>query len=133
MPELSDTTTGSASAQASERVEQSVENWKRKLLDPSKRNRLLHFKPTWVSTVAVVDELPVEVFRQLHLGRRTMRFKPLPEKPDAATTGPVDDADPLDLDLDTVPLGVLLPPVAEEGAERDGPRGATPMSGCRPA
>ncbi|MBA4158151.1 MAG: DUF4011 domain-containing protein, partial [Gemmatimonadetes bacterium] len=69
--------TGSSTGSA--RVEQNVENWKRKLLDLSKRNRLLHFRPNKVSTVTVVDELPVEVFRQLYIGRKAMRFKPVPD------------------------------------------------------
>ena len=38
------------------RLTASAENWRRKLLDLTKRNRALNFKPAKVSTIAVVDE-----------------------------------------------------------------------------
>ena len=55
-----------------ERVAASIENWKRKLLDLSKRNRALNFRMSKVSTIAIVDEQPAEVFRQLHLCKLAM-------------------------------------------------------------
>ncbi|HYV06928.1 MAG TPA: DUF4011 domain-containing protein, partial [Blastocatellia bacterium] len=67
------------SAASNERVTASIENWKRKLLDLSKRNRALNFKMSKVSTIAIVDEQPAEVFRQLYLRERPMRFKAAPE------------------------------------------------------
>jgi hypothetical protein len=72
------------------RILASIDGWKRKLLDLSKRNRLLNFKPTKVSTVVIVDEQPAEVFRHLHLQGRTMKFKPVagrsePSQPSAST------------------------------------------------
>lgn len=63
-----------------QRVTASLDFWKRKLLDLGKRNRALNFKPNKVSTVTVVDEQPAEVFRQLYLLEKTMRFQPAPEK-----------------------------------------------------
>lgn len=68
-----------ALSDADGRVAASVENWKRKLLDLSKRNRALNFKMSKVSTIAIVDEQPAEVFRQLYLRERPMRFKAAPE------------------------------------------------------
>src|SRR5690242_9847933 len=62
-----------------ERVRASIDNWKRKLLDLTKRNRALNFKVNKVSTITVVDELPAEVFRQLYLRETSMRFKAAPE------------------------------------------------------
>ena len=44
--------------------------WKRKLLDLSKRNRALNFKPTKVSTIAIVDRQPAGMFRVLYIGDR---------------------------------------------------------------
>ena len=67
------------SAASNERVTASIENWKRKLLDLSKQNRALNFKMSKVSTIAIVDEQPAEVFRQLYLRERPMRFKAAPE------------------------------------------------------
>ena len=63
-------------ADADARVAASIDHWKRKLLDLSKRNRLLKFKVTKVSTVHIVDEQPAEVFRSLFLMERSMRFAP---------------------------------------------------------
>jgi very-short-patch-repair endonuclease len=70
-----------------DRIAASVESWKRKLLDVSKRNRSLNFRPSKVSTVSVVDEHPTEVFRQLYLRGQAMRFKAAPE-PAAAPLPP---------------------------------------------
>jgi hypothetical protein len=74
-----ETNSVSRTVSADERVSASLENWKRKLLDLSKRNRALNFKMNKVSTIAIVDEQPAEVFRQLYLDERAMRFKAAPE------------------------------------------------------
>ena len=66
----------------------SIENWKRKLLDLTKRNRALHFRPARVSTVTIVDEQPSEVFRQLYLREKPMRFKAAPETQDVSQPKP---------------------------------------------
>lgn len=65
-----------------EKIAATIGNWKRKLLDISKRNRALSFRPNKVTTVTIVDELPAEVFRHLYIGERQMRFRPAPPKPD---------------------------------------------------
>jgi len=62
----------------SARLSASLGNWKRKLLDLSRRNRALNFKPAKVSTVAIIDEQPAEVFRRLYLDEAAMRFKAAP-------------------------------------------------------
>ncbi len=78
---------GSPAAPAPEpddaRVAATLQNWKRKLLDVSKRNRALNFKPNKVTTLAIVDEQPAEAFRQLYLREKAMRFRPAPPEPDA--------------------------------------------------
>ena len=56
------------------RVAASLDHWKRKLLDVSKRNRALNFRPTKASTLAMVDEQPAEVFRTLCTDGKPMRF-----------------------------------------------------------
>ena len=63
------------SAELQQRIGASLANWKRKLLDLSRRNRALNFKPTKVSTITIVDEHPAEVFRHICLDEATMRFK----------------------------------------------------------
>ena len=78
----------------------SIEHWKRKLLDLSKRNRLLNFKPNKVSTITVVDELPAEVFRVLVTRGQGMRFRPSdhPEgEPDIGDTGEDEQLQPFEL------------------------------------
>lgn len=62
------------------KVAASIQNWKRKLLDLTNRNRALNFKPTKVSTVAIVDEQPAAVFRILYLEERPMKFKATSEE-----------------------------------------------------
>ena len=66
------------------RVAATIQNWKRKLLDVSKRNRALSFKPNKVTTLAIVDEQPAEAFRQLYLREKAMKFQPAPPERDAA-------------------------------------------------
>jgi len=67
--------TGSPRNPADGRLAASIDAWKRKLLDLSKRNRALNFRATKVSTVAIVDEHPAEIFRLLYLAERELRFK----------------------------------------------------------
>lgn len=69
------------SSEVQARLSATIANWKRKLLDLTKRNRALNFKPTRVSTIAIVDEQPAEVFRHIYLEEGTMRFKADPTKP----------------------------------------------------
>jgi very-short-patch-repair endonuclease len=70
------------------RVAASLDHWKRKLLDLSKRNRALNFKMTRVSTVAVVDERPAEVFHRLYLAEKPMRFRAAAPEPETAAAAP---------------------------------------------
>ena len=61
------------------RIAAAAESWKRNLLDLTKRNRALNFRVNKVSTIAVVDEQPAEVFRQLYIREHAMKFKAAPE------------------------------------------------------
>ncbi|MFL6546658.1 MAG: DUF4011 domain-containing protein, partial [Candidatus Udaeobacter sp.] len=76
-----------------------ISRWKAKLIDVSKRNRGLNFKPTPVTTVRIIDEYPPQVFRQLYLAEGKMRFRPgVTQKastPEASTAN--GDAEFLDL------------------------------------
>lgn len=58
------------------RVKGALQLWRNRLLDLTKRNRALNFKPNKVSTIAIVDEQPIEVLRHLWIEERGMRFKP---------------------------------------------------------
>src|SRR4051812_18499340 len=78
-----DAATSNQSVPEQARITATLENWKRKLLDVSKRNRALNFKPNKVTTITIIDEQPAEVFRQLSLRDRQMRFRPAPLMPEA--------------------------------------------------
>src|SRR5215213_4435495 len=87
--------TGTPGTPPDGRVSASIDAWKRRLLDLSKRNRALNFRATRVSTVAVVDERPAEIFRLLYLAEREMRFKgsePPPADPTAIPAAGIADA-----------------------------------------
>src|SRR4029077_12756125 len=75
-----------ASALEGQRVAAALDRWKRKLLDLSPRNRALNFRAYKVSTIAIVDEQPAAVFRQLYLLEKSMRFKPAAETTRSAPT-----------------------------------------------
>lgn len=62
-----------------ERLLKTVNAWKSKLLDLSKRNRALNFKVNKVSTVTIVDELPTEIFRLLCREKKSLKFSPSDE------------------------------------------------------
>lgn len=70
-----------------------LDELKRKLLDLSRRNRLLNYRPTKASTVIVVDELPSEVFRILWAEEKAMHFLA-----DAGASRSGEEADSLDVD-----------------------------------
>lgn len=78
--------TSSSLKSETDRIAATIENWKRKLLDVSKRNRALNFKPSKVTTVTIIDEQPAEVFRHLYLQAKQMRFRPAPPKPETSRT-----------------------------------------------
>ncbi|MFL5614831.1 MAG: DUF3320 domain-containing protein [Gemmatimonadaceae bacterium] len=63
-----------------------VDSWKRKLLDLTKRNRALNFRVNKVSTVTIVDEQPAEVFRQLYVHEHSMKFKAVPQSDTAESS-----------------------------------------------
>lgn len=59
--------------------------WKTKLLDLTKRNRALNFKPNKVSTVTIIGERATEVFKLLCLQNKNLKFKAKPEDPPEMT------------------------------------------------
>jgi very-short-patch-repair endonuclease len=96
-------------ADSEARLSVSIETWKRKLLDLTKRNRALHFRPARVSTVTMVAEQPAEVFRHLYLREKAMRFRAAAESGEGGepAESPEPSEPPLDGDagpaLDFVP------------------------------
>ena len=78
-------------AATADRAQLAMQLWRTRLLDLSKRNRALNYKPSRVATVTIVDEQPAEVFRQLWLDEKPMRFRPT--LPSAARAKGADDVD----------------------------------------
>jgi len=87
-----------------------LEAWRRKLLDLTRRNRLLSFRPPRRTGVRIVDEVPSELYRLVAVEGRTMRFlpreeargpRPAPAGPDPAPAGP----DPAPAGPDPAPAG----------------------------
>ncbi len=58
-------------------IDKRIYKWKEKLIDLSKRNRLLSFKPSKFSTLRIIDEQPPEVYRALVQNMQTMEFLPV--------------------------------------------------------
>lgn len=97
-------------------VDASLDTWKRQLLDLTRRNRALNFRPLKVSTIAIVDEQPAEVYRLLYDEERTLTFAPAPAKePQVEGTpavAPGAEADPFD--EEHVPEGRTFEPYARD-------------------
>src|SRR5215203_111333 len=104
---------GPATVPADGRLSASIDAWKRRLLDLSKRNRALNFRATRVSTVAVVDEHPAELFRALYLSERELRFQAseqaVPEAAQVTDAGSVAASDAPDAETHPAPAA---PPFA---------------------
>ncbi len=61
-------------------IEDRIKRWKDKLIDLTKRNRLINFRPTKVTTIKVVDEIPSEIFKIIIINNNTMEFLPIEEE-----------------------------------------------------
>lgn len=58
-------------------INKKIEFWREKLIDLTKRNKLLHFKPRATApAILVVDEKPAEIFKLLVQKNTKMEFKP---------------------------------------------------------
>lgn len=79
-------------SQFSEKIEKRLNSWKQKLIDLTKRNRLLNFKESKTSTVKIIDEIPTEVFKMIHIEGNTFNFLSFPDKDDENKLFDVDKA-----------------------------------------
>jgi very-short-patch-repair endonuclease len=100
-------------------VNASLDTWKRQLLDLTRRNRALNFRPLKVSTIAIVDEAPAEVFRLLYDEEHALTFAAVTRRaetadrvPPAVEEGPApaeEAADPFDEELAVPEAGTFEP------------------------
>lgn len=58
-------------------IDKRIYKWKEKLIDLTKRNRLLSFKTSKYSTLRIIDEQPPEVYRSLVQNMQIMEFLPI--------------------------------------------------------
>lgn len=58
-------------------IDKRISKWKEKLIDLTKRNRLLSFKTSKYSTLRIIDEQPPEVYRSLVQNMQIMEFLPV--------------------------------------------------------
>ena len=58
------------------KIEEEVQEARKRLLDLTLRNRLLNYRPSSRRTIQVVDEIPREIFDILVLQEKRMQFKP---------------------------------------------------------
>ncbi len=114
---MTETHTPSLSSPNQQRLTAAADKWKRNLLDLSKRNRALNFKPQVVSTVTILDELPSVVFSKLWIKSVSMRFGAVEAKKAEPTPPPV-EATPTDTPAVAIPLPDLL---AEEPTSAPAP------------
>src|SRR6266542_6773957 len=71
-------------AQSAAAVEVKLEDTRRRLLDLTRRNRLLNHRTTGRGTLRIIDELPNEVFRLLVAEEHTLQFLSREEAPKEA-------------------------------------------------
>jgi very-short-patch-repair endonuclease/DNA polymerase III delta prime subunit len=102
-----------ASISEESKLAAAMSTWQRKLLDVSRRNRAINFKPNKVTTVAIVDEQPGEVFRQLYLQERSMRFTPKLEKDTKEAPNPLQTVPMIEENEDTLTLHFVPYSVSE--------------------
>lgn len=82
VPDSGNTAGAEMPGKATEEARRKFDEWKRRLLDLSGRNRLLHFRKTRRSTLTL-DEVPVrELFSVVACNNGAVGFLPKPEQPD---------------------------------------------------
>ena len=65
-----------ANAHVKSDIEGQLQAARQRLLDLTRRNRLLNYRPSKRRTIRVIDEIPKEIFDILVLQEKVMQFKP---------------------------------------------------------
>ena len=86
--------------------------WKEKLIDLTKRNRLLNFKGPKYASIQIIDEIPTEIFRILVANSKQMKFLPIKENPD-------DTPEEQRLSKEALNVGIEFKPQEYEKYERE--------------
>jgi hypothetical protein len=61
-------------------VERRIDEWKQKLIDPSRRNRLIYFRPSKSSTLIIITPAAETVFNRLVVQEKSWKFWLPPEE-----------------------------------------------------
>ena len=76
------------------RVAQRVEEWKRKIVDLSRRNRSLYFARTRGSTLKITEPSLSDIFNHLVNSEKAWEFYMPPDAPEAASKSDLDNTQP---------------------------------------
>ncbi|RMZ49830.1 DUF4011 domain-containing protein [Candidatus Marinimicrobia bacterium PRS2] len=83
-----------------EQLLKKIEQWKKSLLDLSRRNPLIAFKSPKRTSLRIVDEIPSEVFRQIVIDQDKFEFLPKETKEDELVSTPNQFDSQEDLELE---------------------------------
>ncbi|MEK7472073.1 MAG: DUF4011 domain-containing protein, partial [Patescibacteria group bacterium] len=97
------------STQSTSFVDRALADIRKKLLDLTRRNRLLNYR-AGTRSLTVVDELPDEVFKSLYIENETMYFAPLPESEEEAGADKSDSGEQDLLNLVDQPASTKIKP-----------------------
>ena len=73
-------------------IEKRIYKWKEKLIDLSKRNRLLNFKFSKTSALRIIDEQPPEIYKTLVQNLQTFEFSPIKETEEQNSSEQLNDS-----------------------------------------
>ncbi len=98
-----------------EKVAKAIQDARQRLLDLSRRNRMINYRQRKTWTLQIIDELPAEVYDILVLREQAMQFKPTAAKLSSSKKTVVDLANDLieEFGVDESELWTLSDPISE--------------------
>ena len=77
-----------------ERIDSCINEWKRRLIDLTRRNRLIYFVPKRSSSLQIVEPTPSEVFNRFVIEEKPLKCF-IPEEDDESNETPIQSDLPL--------------------------------------
>ena len=74
---IENTVVDETNVQSDNVITNKIIKWKEKLIDLTRRNRLLNFKSPKNASIKIIDEIPTELFRILVANSKQMKFLPI--------------------------------------------------------
>src|SRR4030042_4924001 len=84
-----------------ERIDSCINEWKRRLIDLTRRNRLIYFVPKRSSSLQIAEPTPSEVFNRFVIEEKPLKCF-IPEEDDESSEPPIQSELPLS-DLEKQP------------------------------